>query len=90
MTEVNKYKYLSLVLGIIALLFAFLYFNQPDPTVGEVYENVETTVSDCSAEITQWQMDYKDTASSTEKQEALDAILENCQTDLEKSNTVLE
>jgi cell shape-determining protein MreC len=90
MSNENTYKYLSIALGIAALFFAFLYLMQPEPTVSDVYENVESNLAGCSEEISEWQEEYATATSSDEKQEALDEILENCQEDLEESSAVLE
>lgn len=86
----NTYKYLSLVLGLIAIVFAYLYFSQAEPTVSDVYENVGSNLQTCSDEITKWQTDYANEATSTEKQEALDDILKNCNDGLKKNNELLD
>ncbi len=80
-----NYKYLSIALGVIALIFAVLYFNKPEPSVGDVYQNVSDRVSDCSKRVASWNEKYGNQASSTDKQNALDDILEDCQEDIKGS-----
>ncbi len=77
--EQNTYKYASIVLALIALIFAYLYFSKVEPNAGDLYQSVSDKVGECSEDITEWKTKYSDIASSTEKQADLDKILENCQ-----------
>ncbi len=74
----NKYKYLSIVLAIIAIVFAVLYFTKPEPSVGDIYQGISTDVQKCSDKVAEWKNTYGTQASSTEKQAALDEILKDC------------
>lgn len=85
----NHYKYLSIVLGIIAIVFAALYFTRPEPTIRDINENLGDRVQTCSAETTAWSEKYGKQASSTEKQAALQAVLDKCQEELTKGQNTL-
>ena len=90
MDQVNTYKYLSIVLAITALVFAYLYFTKPPPTLSGVYENIGNDLESCSEGLASWKEDYGSEASSTAKQAALDAVLADCQAGLSESKDSLD
>ncbi len=74
----DKYKYLSIALGIIAIVFVYLYFTKPEPNAGDLYQSVSDKVAECSKDIADWKTKYSAVASSSEKQSDLSKILKNC------------
>jgi hypothetical protein len=74
----DKYKYVSIVLGIVAIVFAYLYFTKPEPTASELYQSVSDKVTVCSKDLAEWSTKYSKMASSSEKQKAFDKVMENC------------
>ncbi len=88
MSQTN-YLYLSIALGILVIIFATLYFTQPEPTIGDIYEGATQNVMTCNESLTEWKEEYATVASSTEKQEALEAVLADCQRELEESKNTL-
>lgn len=89
MQQNNTYKYLTFIFAIVALVFAVLYFTKPEPTAQEIYGDATANLETCNKDLADWQTKYGATASSTEKQEALDDILEDCQDILEDTSDTL-
>ena len=78
----KKYK-------LATIIFAILYFTS-EPTISDVYEDVEENVDVCQKKITDWETKYANEADSEEKTAALDAILEDCVDELADSNEQLQ
>lgn len=75
--------------AIIAVIFAYLYFTAPNPTVSNVYENVSADVTKCSDDLAAWKETYGDQASSSAKQNALNDVLAGCEDALSESRETL-
>ncbi|MEK7511175.1 MAG: hypothetical protein AAB582_02985 [Patescibacteria group bacterium] len=85
----THYKYLSIVLGIIAIVFAALYFMRPEPTVRDINENLGDRVESCSEELGKWDTKYGDKPASAEKETALQDALNECSDELKKGQDTL-
>lgn len=89
MQQNNTYKYLSLILAIVAIVFAVLYFTKPAPTVQDLYTEAQALVERCGADLAAWQEEYATSTAETEKKAALDAILEDCRDVLDQTSETL-
>jgi len=85
MQQSSTYKYLSFLFAVIALVFAVLYFTKPEPTVEDIYTEATTGLESCNQKLGMWQHDYA-TTTATEKQAALDSILEDCRDTLSETS----
>lgn len=90
MDQTTTYKYVSIALAIIALVFAFLYFTKPEATVGDIYESVGGNVTACNDALADWEATYGAQASSTEKQNALEDAIADCTEELTEGEGRLE
>ncbi len=76
----NTYKYLSIVLAIIAIIFAVLYFTKPSEPVSDTLNGISDDAAECRADLADWQQRNSGQASTTENaREELSDILKNCQ-----------
>lgn len=75
----NTYKYLSIVLAIIAIIFAVLYFTKPVPEVTDTLNDVTAQMTECRNRLSAWRSQYNDSTSTTESQSAFDDVIEFCQ-----------
>ena len=89
MQQNNTYKYLTFIFAIVAIVFAALYFTKPESTIEDIYTDATTNLAECQDDLAAWQEQYGATASSTEKQEALDDILADCQDVLEDTSSTI-
>jgi hypothetical protein len=82
----NTYKYLSIILAIIALIFAILYFTKPTAPVMDTIGDITADVKACRDDLAAWQQAHSGqaTTSDTEKAE-LNTIIEKCKNTLENS-----
>lgn len=85
----SYYKYLSIVLGIIAIVFAGLYFMRSEPTIQDINKNLGDRVQSCSGEVSAWNAKYANQASSSEKQKTLQTVLDKCHDELKKGQDTL-
>lgn len=74
----NTYKYLSVVLAIIAIIFAVLYFTKTTAPATETLDDTADRLTDCRNDITDWQMQYGQATSTVESRAALETVLTNC------------
>ena len=90
MEQANTYKYLSIFLAIIAIIFAVLYFTKPSQPVSETFGDISADFQECRTEITAWQQaNSGQVAVTTEAREQLNDILENCKDTSEDSSDKL-
>jgi len=78
----NTYKYLSIALAIIAIIFAVLYFTKQSQPVSDTYKDISSDVKDCQEQIANWQKVNGTVATATTSQAArseLEGILSKCQ-----------
>lgn len=89
MDQNNTYKYLSVVLAIIAIVFAVLYFTKDTP-VSETYNEISADVQGCWNQLFDWQR-VNGTLSTTTEQARNDlmSILEDCQDTFEDTEKKL-
>ncbi len=86
MEQNNTYKYLSVVLAIIAIVFAVLYFTKKSDTVTETFQDVSTKAAECRTKIADWQQMNGGKATTTEDaREDLMNILNDCQDTFQNS-----
>lgn len=82
----NSYKYLSIVLAIIAIVFAFLYFTKPNDTITETLGDISADFQECSTKLSMWRQTHGPTITITAEARAeLDAILDKCRATTEDS-----
>ncbi len=81
-----NYKYVSIILGLLVVLFAALYFSKPDPSVGDVYQSASDHVKACSDKIAAWNQKYATVASSSDKSSDFANIVKDCQEELKGSH----
>jgi len=90
MQENNTYKYLSILLAIIAIVFAVLYFLNPTQPVSNTVDDIAIEIQACKDNIAKWQQSQAGQATtSLEAQEGLNDILENCKGVIETSQDSL-
>ncbi len=82
----NTYKYLSIVLAIIAIIFAVLYFTKPSEPVSETFDEISANVGECRTQLDAWRAANGGQATTTEQaRNELMSILENCESIFEES-----
>ncbi len=75
----NMYKYLSVVLAIIAVVFAVLYFTKPSDRVSETYQDISSEAGECRSRLADWQEARVASATTTEAdRDELMTILDDC------------
>ena len=80
MQENNTYKYLSIVLAIVALIFAVLYFTKPSEPVSETFDDISASVEECNAKVETWQKANAGKPTTTQAAtEELQNILKDCE-----------
>lgn len=92
MPQNNTYKYLSIVLAVIALIFAVLYFIKPSETITDTLGDIQAKARDCQAKILVWQSTNSAGSSGTTSiaaQADLNDILNQCKNDFENSQEKL-
>ena len=86
MNENNTYKYLSVVLAIIAIIFAILYFTRPTQPVSDTINEVSQRVTACRENMAAWQQANIGSATTTqEDRDNLESILNDCIDAMESS-----
>lgn len=84
MQENNTFKYLSIVLAIVALILAVLYFTKPSQPVSETFSDISTQAQECTLKIEAWQKENGGKATiPVEARNSLDVILKSCQATFE-------
>ncbi|MBI4133211.1 hypothetical protein HY478_01205 [Candidatus Uhrbacteria bacterium] len=81
-TTEDRYKYLSLFLGILALLFLGLYITKSETSVTDILRSVNRDLGECEVRVRQWRMTYLTPPTqeiSDDARRALDDILGDCQ-----------
>lgn len=82
----NMYRNLSIVLGIIAIIFAVLYFTKPNQTVTETFNDISADSKVCSDKVAAWQAaNISKSTISVEAQAELKGILDDCKSGFEDS-----
>lgn len=93
MTNEKKYQYLSLALGVLALIFAVLYFTKDSTmSVSEIVASFGTDLESCKQQIEQWQQENITAETqevSEEAREELNALLEECTDTIEQNQNRL-
>ena len=85
MPQNNTYKYLSIVLGIVALIFAILYFTKPTDKVTDTLGDIATQAQQCNTKIAAWQAANGQSTTSADARADLNNILEECKKGFENS-----
>lgn len=88
MSQTN-YKYATIILAILVIVFAYLYFTKPDATIQNVNESVSSNLQACSERLAEWDEEYGSAPASSEKQDALNEVLEDCQGELGQGSDTL-
>ena len=91
MTNEKKYQYLSIGLGVLALVFAVLYFTK-DTSVSDIISSVDSDLENCKQRIEQWQQEHitQDTQEvSQEDKEELNSLLEQCTNTIQQNQNRL-
>lgn len=77
--ENNTYKWISLVLAIVAIVFAVLYFTKPSEPVSETFNDISAQAQMCRDEVSSWQARHGAQATTTQAQrDELSSILDEC------------
>ncbi len=80
MEQNNTYKYLSIILAIIAVIFAVLYFTKPSEPVTETISDVSAEAAMCRDNIAAWRQANSNMSTTSEQARAeLMTILEECE-----------
>jgi regulatory protein YycI of two-component signal transduction system YycFG len=80
MEQDNTYKYLSIVLAIIAIIFAVLYFTKETQPASESLGDASAQVEMCRDNIAKWRMENSNQSTTTlSARSELMAILEDCE-----------
>ena len=77
MQNQTNYKTLAWVFGILALLFAILFFTKSTPEVRNSVDTAAAKLEECRTNLAKWQLDNKN-STSTESRDSLSEILEDC------------
>lgn len=77
MPKENIYKNLSIVLGIVAIVFAVLFFTKNEKT-SDSLETASDKLSECRENIATWQNKNKTGLLTIEAQGELSGILDDC------------
>jgi len=89
MEQNNTYKYLSVVLAIIAVAFAILYFTKSNQPVTNSIGDATDGIEECRNSIATWRLENSNQSTSTADSRAeLQGILEDCEDILTNANTL--
>lgn len=89
MEQNNTYKYLSIALAVIAIIFAILYFTKTTQPATDSIGDASTNIETCRNSIATWRQANSNQATTTEQGRAdLMAILEDCEDVLTGNNTI--
>lgn len=77
MPNQTNYKTLAWVFGILALLFAVLFFTKANPEVKSSVDDATAKIETCRKDLAKWQLENKN-STSTESRDSLSTILTNC------------
>ncbi|MDO8729106.1 MAG: hypothetical protein Q7K26_04440 [bacterium] len=77
MPKENMYRNVSIVLGIVAIVFAVLFFTKDEKT-SDSLETASDKLSECRDNIATWQSKNKTGPLSVEAQGELSGILNDC------------
>lgn len=89
MEQNNTYKYLAIVLAVVAIIFAVLYFTKTSQPASDSLGDATAGIEECRNSIAQWRQENSNQASTTAEGRAdLQAILEQCEGLLTGTNTI--
>jgi len=77
MPKENWYRNVAIVLGIVAIVFAVLYFTKNEKT-SDSLETASNKLSECRNNIAVWQNKNKTGPLTVEAQGELSGILDDC------------
>ena len=77
MANEKSYKTTAIILGIIALVFAVLYFIGGDKA-SDALEGASDKFTECRESISEWQTKYSIATVTAEARGELNSILEDC------------
>ena len=79
----KSYKGVAIVLGIIALVFAVLFFTSSRGEVGKDLEGVSEKFATCRENIAAWQVKFKMATVTADTYGELGDILKDCNNSVE-------
>ena len=83
MTNEARYKNIAIVLAIVAIVFAVLFFTKGNDKVSDTLEDVSNKLTECKDNIAEWQSKHSTATASDDAQKELSDILEDCNTAVE-------
>lgn len=86
MPNQTNYKTLAWVFGILALLFAVLFFTKANPEVKSSVDDATAKIETCRRDLAKWQLENKNSTSS-ESRDSLSLILAECSDNVGNATT---
>ena len=85
MAKENLYKKLTIVFGILALVFAVLYFTNNNGKVSETLRSVSDRLGDCRDNVAMWANRDRTKTTDADAEKQLTDILRDCSNAVEEA-----
>lgn len=90
LTELQKYKYATIALGILVVILLIVLYKGGKTRVTDIYQRVNTRLDNCRVVLEEWKTDHPAGKTLTpEAQTELSGILEDCTQELRASQKAI-